>query len=198
MQEVAPDLKASHLVREDLLADAQREGTAGAPLIARIEKAMKDAGAGGAAVVVCTCSTIGGVAEAMDPGTGFKAARIDRAMADQAVGDGRPVLLVAALEGTLGPTRSLLQTSAERLGTSPHIETLVVEQAWQHFLSGEQARYIQAIVDAVVAANAASCIVVLAQASMAPAAQVLAARGITALSSPRPGVEHAVALRAES
>src|SRR5471032_2628384 len=77
MQEVAPDLSDSHLVREDLLADAQRDGTQGAELISRIEDAMRDAGASGAAVVVCTCSTIGGVAEAMEGHAGFKAARID-------------------------------------------------------------------------------------------------------------------------
>ena len=198
MREVAPDLKVTHVVREDLLADAQREGTEGARLVARIRKAMSDAGASGAAVVVCTCSTIGGVAESMETGAAFKAARIDRAMADRAVGSGRPVLLVAALESTLGPTRALLETSARRLGTNPVIESLVIKDAWQHFLSGEQGKYMEAIVGAVSQANAASSMVVLAQASMAPAAQALAKLGITALSSPRLGVEHAVALCAEN
>lgn len=195
MQEVAPGLKATHVVREDLLADAQREGTQSAPLVARIRQAMTEAGAGGAAVVVCTCSTIGGVAEAMQTAA-FKAARIDRAMADRAVSSGRPVLLVAALESTLAPTRVLLETSAGRLGTSPRIESLVVKDAWQHFQCGDRAAYIKAIVEAVSAANAASSIVVLAQASMAPAAQALVELGITALSSPRLGVEHAVAMLA--
>src|SRR6476661_1546288 len=84
MQEVAPDLRVSHIVREDLLADAQRDGIGDSSLIARIRKAMTDAGASGAAVVVCTCSTIGGVAESMNTEGAFIAARIDRAMADKA------------------------------------------------------------------------------------------------------------------
>ncbi len=194
MQEMAPALRVAHVVREDLLADAQRDGTQGAALIARIERAMADAGAGGAPVVVCTCSTIGGVAEAMDTGGAFKAARVDRAMADAAVQSGRTVLLVAALESTLGPTTALLQSSAERLGTRPRIEPLLVPDAWRHFLAGDQASYVNAIVKAVSQADAASKVVVLAQASMAQAAEPLAQMGITALSSPKLGVAHAVAL----
>ncbi len=196
MAELAPGLRASHVVREDLLVDAQREGTQDPQLVARIGKAMEEAGAGGAGVVVCTCSTIGGVAEAVDTAGRFSAARIDRAMANKAVASGRPVLLVAALESTLGPTRALLESSSQRLGTSAAIETLVVPDAWTHFLSGDTAAYLDAIVKAVAAAGAVSKTVVLAQASMAPAAQSLARLGITALSSPRLGVQQAVALHA--
>jgi hypothetical protein len=197
MQDIAPKLKVAHLVREDLLADAQKEGVEDENLIARIRKAMSDASESGAAIVVCTCSTIGGVAESMHTGETFKPARIDRAMADRAVAGDGPVLLVAALESTLGPTRTLLESSAERLGTKPAIESLVVKDAWQHLLADEQGKYIEAIVRAVSKAKGPSGVVVLAQASMAPAAEPLGKLGITALSSPRLGVEHAVALCAE-
>ena len=197
MQEMAPGLRAAHVVREDLLADAQREGADNAALGERIRKAMADTGAGGAPVVVCTCSTIGGVAESVQADA-FSATRIDRAMADRAVGSGKPILLVAALESTLGPTKALLLSSADRQGVAPSIENLVVKDAWTHFSSGDQARYIESIVAAVAGADAASRTVVLAQASMAPAAPALAKLGITALSSPRLGVEHAVALHAKA
>jgi hypothetical protein len=198
MREAAPALRITHVVREQLLTDAQRDGTESAALIGRIQRAMAEAGASGAAVVVCTCSTIGGVAEAMDTGGAFRATRIDRAMADTAVKSGRTVLLVAAVESTLAPTAALLQLSAQRLGTNLRIEHLLVPDAWPHFLGGDQASYIGAIVRAVSEASAASKVVVLAQASMAPAAGTLAAMGIAALSSPGLGVEHAVALHAES
>ncbi|HEX3140224.1 MAG TPA: Asp/Glu/hydantoin racemase, partial [Rhizobacter sp.] len=65
--------------------------------------------------------------------------------------------------------------------------------AWAHFQAGRQGDYLQAIVEAVANAPATES-VVLAQASMAPAAELLAARGITALTSPRLGVEHAVSI----
>lgn len=196
MREVAPGLRAVHFVHEDLLADARRQGVRDAGLVARIEGAMTRARESGAPVVVCTCSTIGGVAEAMDTGGAFTAARIDRAMADEAVRGGGLVLVAAALESTLGPTLDLIRGSAARLGTHPALETLVVADAWAHFEAGDQPRYIDSIVQAVAQAHAPSALVVLAQASMAPAAGLLAGRGIRALSSPRLGVEHAVALLA--
>jgi hypothetical protein len=197
VQEAAPGLRIAHIVREDLLADAQRAGAGDVALAARIEAAMRDAGATGAKVVVCTCSTIGGVAEAVESGA-FSATRVDRAMADRAVTQGRPVLMVAALESTLAPTLELLKSSALRLGTDPHIRSLVAGDAWAYFLAGDIEMYVEVIVDAIRRAGASSSVVVLAQASMAPAAQVLEKLGITALSSPRLGVEHAVALHGEA
>ncbi len=196
MQEVAPGLRAAHFVHEALLADAQRVGASDPPLAGRIREAMRKARASGAPVVMCTCSTIGGIAETMDTAGAFITARIDRAMADEAVRNGGPGLLCAAPESTLGPTRELLRASAESLGTDPVIESLVVTEAWPHFMSGDQAAYIEGIVAAVSNADAAGCVIVLAQASMAPAAGALAALGILALSSPRLGVERAVALHA--
>jgi len=194
MRELAPDLRVTHVVREDLLADAQAEGADNPPLVARIRQAMGDAGASGASVVVCTCSTIGGAAEDAGVPGGAHAARIDRAMADQAVRHGGKVLLVAALQSTLAPTAALLQSSADRVGVRIEIELLVVAGAWPHFQAGRHGDYIAAITDAVAQADVEAGVVVLAQASMAPAAERLAERGITALASPRLGVAHAVAL----
>lgn len=196
MREAAPGLSVRHVVREDLLADAQRTGADDPALVARIGSAMRDAGATGAKVVVCTCSTIGGAAEAVQEA--FKATRIDRAMADRAVTAGKPVLMVAALESTLAPTLALLASSAGRLGVRPETRTLVVKDAWPHFLAGDTAGYVAAIVDAVSNAGVRDCIVVLAQASMAPAAAALEGLGITALSSPRLGVAKALELHAGS
>jgi hypothetical protein len=196
IRDAAPGLSVRHDVREDLLADAQHTGANDLTLVARINEAMRDAGSTGAKVVVCTCSTIGGPAEGAQGA--FRATRIDRAMADKAVTAGRPVLMVAALESTLAPTLALLESSASRLGMKPEIRTLVVEGAWAHFLAGDTPGYANAIVEAIGKAWASDSIVVLAQASMAPAAEPLARRGITALSSPQLGVAHALALHGKS
>lgn len=191
MRTAAPELRVAHVVREDLLADAQRDGVGSPPLMARVQQALAGADA---RVVVCTCSTLGGIAEDTPTGGAFRVTRIDRAMADAAARGGPRLLLVAALPSTLQPTTALLQSSAERLGTSVVIETLLVADAWPHFQAGRQRDYIDAIVAAVLQAAAGADSVVLAQASMAPAAALLAERGISALTSPRLGVQHAIAL----
>lgn len=192
--ELAPGLRVAHSVREDLLADAQQEGIDNPSLIARVCRALADAAAGGTKVVVCTCSTLGGIAENTPTGGAFRVTRIDRAMADAAARGGPRLLVVAALSSTLQPTAALLQSSAERLGTSVVIETLLVADAWSHFQADRQRDYIDAIVVAVARAAAGADSVVLAQASMAPAAEQLAAHGISGLTSPRLGVQHAIAL----
>lgn len=58
----------------------------------------------GARAVLCTCSTIGGVAEAAGAGSGVAVLRVDRLMAAAAVAAGPRVVVLAALESTLGPT----------------------------------------------------------------------------------------------
>ncbi|MEO8155211.1 MAG: Asp/Glu/hydantoin racemase [Rhizobacter sp.] len=194
MQTLAPDLRVSHSVREDLLADAQKEGIDSTPLIARVREALAEVAATGAAVVVCTCSTLGAIAESTDTGGAFHSSRIDRAMADEAVRHGPKVLLVAALQSTLAPTAALLQSSADRLGTSIELDSLVVEGAWSHFQAGRHGDYIDAIAAAVARAAVRADIIVLAQASMAPAADLLGQRGVIALTSPRLGVQHAIML----
>jgi hypothetical protein len=197
MHALAPGLRVAHSVREDLLADAQQQGADSPGVIARVRGALADACSSGAAVVVCTCSTLGGLAEGADAFSAVHITRIDRAMADRAARQGPRVLLVAALPSTLAPSLALLQSSADRLGTAIEIDPLVVAQAWPHFQAGRQGDYIASIVAAVVQAAARADVVVLAQASMAPAAELLVQRGIAALASPRLGVEHAIALHGQ-
>jgi hypothetical protein len=193
LKEVAPQRRAVHIVREDLLAQAQRVGIRDAGLAAEVQAALKRA-AGDGGVVVCTCSTLGGLAESTGAVEGVPVTRIDRAMADQAVQRGAPVLMVAALQSTLQPTETLLRSSAHRLGLPLVLRSLWVEPAWPHFEAGRHDDYIAAIVTAVRAAVQAGETVVLAQASMAPAAEHLVQLGITTLTSPRLGVAHAVGL----
>ncbi len=195
VREIAPDLRVRHAVREDLLADARVVGVDDAGLIARVHHAMHEAASSGATVVVCTCSTIGAIAERTATGGAFKALRIDRAMADRAVRTGPRVLIVAALESTLAPTTALVLSAAQNAGVEVRPSQLLVEQAWSLFQSGDITGYVETLAGAIRAkANSAdgTDVVVLAQASMAPVEKALADLGIDVLSSPAPGVGFAV------
>lgn len=194
LRTLSPHTHATHLVREDLLAQAQAEGVDNPRLILRVQAALDEAAASGASVVVCTCSTLGGIAEAYDGEAPFRVTRIDRAMSDRAVRGGGTVLLVAALASTLDPTAALLASSSATLGVAVTIRTLLVADAWPHFLAGDIEAYVAAIVAAVAPLGPSVDAVVLAQASMAEAAAKLEALGIRSLSSPRLGVEHALEL----
>ncbi|MGX9772275.1 Asp/Glu/hydantoin racemase [Janthinobacterium aestuarii] len=192
----APGMVAEHHVDEALLAAAQQAGADEAALERRIHAAMAAAAANGAAVVVCTCSTIGAAAERTPTGGRYTAMRIDRAMADAAVLAGPRILVVAALASTLAPTTRLLQESAAALDRPIQLQSLLAEGAWTHFQAGDHATYIGAIagcITATLATAPATDVIVLAQASMAPAAQALQELGVPVLSSPSLGVARALA-----
>lgn len=189
---LASDVTVDHVVREDLLRDARILGADHADVSPLVTAAMSDAAAAGAAVVVCTCSTIGGVAERADIANGVRVMRIDRPMADAAVAAGTRVLVVAALQSTLEPTVELIRDSAYRAGKAVVIERHWVATAWPLFEAGDTGAYVRALADDVRALLPGPDVVVLAQASMAGAAALLTDVRVPVLSSPAMGVRAAL------
>lgn len=195
-EEIAPAFRIRHVVDESLLADAREHGIT-ETLAKKVHGAVTQAAATGAAVVVCTCSTIGGLAESTETAGEFTAMRIDRAMADAAVSAGPRILVIAALASTLEPTRSLLHSSARNAKVHITVTDALVENAWESFLNGDQDTYHALVAEAVQAGLAVADVIVLAQASMAKVADAFSGRPVPVLSSPRLGVRAAVNLLAQ-
>ncbi len=179
-----------HIVVEELLSDARANGLTGA-LAERVAATLAEA-AEGASVIVCTCSTIGALAEAAAPQVGLPVLRVDRAMAERAVEHGSTILLAASLASTLGPTRLLLEEAAQ--GNAVIINAIECEGAWEYFEANDQMGYLERIersIRAAVQENRPD-VIVLAQASMAGVAERCADLGIPLLSSPALGVAAAI------
>ena len=193
LAEIAPGVAARHLVDESLLAEARGAGAITPALEQRIADALREASAPDGAVVLCTCSTIGGSAEAAGARGGLAVLRVDRPMAERAVTLGRRILVAAALSSTLAPTRELILEAARAAGKPIELTELLCEPAWALFERGDLAGYAQAIAEALRAAAGHADVIVLAQASMAAAAPLCAELGIPILSSPRLGLEAALA-----
>ena len=194
-----PLLPTRHAVREDLLAAARLHGPDDSNVRAGVEEAVRALLAGGAVVVLCTCSTIGATAEQVGAATGATILRVDRPMAERAVQLGRRIGVVAAVAATLAPTRALLHAAAVRAGRSVEVVEAFCTDAWDRFERGDVPGYLDAIATAALQAAEAADVVVLAQASMAPATARLEACPVPVLSSPQLGVEAAVrACRARS
>ncbi|MFG3350486.1 aspartate/glutamate racemase family protein [Streptomyces sp. NPDC048001] len=177
-----PGTALRHLVREDLLARARNEGTG------PVAGAVAAAAAGGARAVLCTCSTLGAVAEAAAARAGVPVLRVDRPMAAAAARLER-VAVVAALAATVGPTVALIREEAARSRTDPRLRTHLVPGAWHRFASGDREGYLDAVARAVDAVRDADA-VLLAQASMADAAE-RARTALPVLSSPASGLRAA-------
>ncbi|MGK3990089.1 hypothetical protein WME99_44005 [Sorangium sp. So ce136] len=191
LAEMAPTIPAKHTVDEGLLRDARASGLT--PEVARrIEQAILSAVAGGSAVVLCTCSTIGGCAERAGQDAGHPVLRVDRAMAERAVAAGGRILVAATLASTIAPTRELVLEVAGRAGRAISVAEALFEDAWAHFERGDQAGYLQAIAAKLRGVAPSADAVVLAQASMADAVALCPDLPVPVFSSPRPGLEAAI------
>jgi hypothetical protein len=134
-QSQAPHTPTLHRVEEALLAQARAEGITPA-LEGKVHQVLLELVAQGAKVIVCTCSTLGGIAETAQ--VGCTVLRVDRAMAQKALELGDTILLVAALESTLEPTRNLFIEVAEQAHQKVELLELCCKNAWVKFEAGNK------------------------------------------------------------
>lgn len=191
-EEILPEATLLHLVREDLLVNAQLAGGLTPEIEASTKDSLGDLAERGAAALLCTCSTLGPAVEAA--ALELPVVRVDRPMAEAAVAAGVRILVVAVLETTLVPTQALLEDAAARAGRSVSLELLALPEAWEAFEAGDQEAYERQIAEAVRSRAEGFDVVVLAQASMAGAAEALSDLDTPVLSSPRLAVERTAEL----
>jgi aspartate/glutamate racemase len=191
LAQVAPGVDGVHVVDEALLADAATQGL-DAGLLARLEGRLRELAQHAPGVIVCTCSTFSGHAERLSQQLGVRVLRIDRPLAERAVAHGGRIALVAAVSSTLAPTRALFEECATARGSAAVLVDAPCLEAWALFQRGEHAAYYAAIARHVRDIAGVVDVVVLAQASMAPAADLLPDLAIPVLTSPVLAVRRAV------
>lgn len=192
--ELAPEIPVQHQVDESLLQEARTAGEITPQLSRRIADTLQAACSAENCVVLCTCSTIGGCAEQLGQQLGHPVLRVDRAMAARAVALGPRIIVLAALESTLSPTRQLLQEVAASAAKPVVITALLCPGAWAKFEAGDLPGYHTLVAEQIRQAADQGDVIVLAQASMAGAAALCPDAASPILSSPRLGVEAAIQL----
>ncbi|MET9700702.1 aspartate/glutamate racemase family protein [Streptomyces sp. NPDC006529] len=189
-----PGTVLRHLVEPALL---DRARTAGPAAVAGEVRSLLAAAGGGDGPVLCTCSTIGAVAEGLGPALGRPVLRVDRPMAAAAVRTGPRVAVLATVESTLAPTLALLREEAAvldrvRPGSAAALSPRprVVPGAWERFEAGD-AEGCLALVAAAADAVTGADVIVLAQVSMAGAVDRVTTQ-VPLLTSPSAGLAAAV------
>jgi hypothetical protein len=159
VEDLAPRARALHRVCPRLLAEARAHG---------IDEALRDGLLGELRLliprtdaVVCTCSTLGAVAERLGARLSTPVLRVDRPMAEKVASHGGSVAVVASLESTLQPTCELLEEcGVTDLRPAPCLE------AWELLEAGDCAGYTARLACHVRELADEVDVVVLAQASM--------------------------------
>ena len=190
--EIAPDVPVRHLVRAALLTDAIDAGGLTDEIRARTRDALLEA-AEGARLVLCTCSTVGPGADDAAAKAGVPILRVDRPMAEAAVEAGRRITVAATLATTIGPTADLVAGAARRTGKEVEIGSVVFAEARARLVAGDAEGHERIIAEGLREAASSADAIVLAQASMTPALARCADIAIPLLTSPRSGLEAAIA-----
>ncbi|MGW6939171.1 aspartate/glutamate racemase family protein [Streptomyces xanthophaeus] len=186
-----PGAVLRHLVVPELLDRARTEGPeAVAPALLGLLTDAGPGGAGGPGPVLVTCSTLGAVAEGLTPALGAPVLRVDRPMAAAAVRTGPRIVVLATVESTRAPTEALL--AEEAAGAAVSVRTQLVAGAWERFAAGDTAGCL-ALVAAAADAVSDADVIVLAQVSIAAAADLVTTR-VPVLSSPATGLAAGLAL----
>lgn len=194
--EIAPQLADAHMVDAGLLAEAQAGGCSDDRLRGRVRDRLQELEAMQVDLTLCTCSTLGGLVESLGAELRTPVLRVDRPMAEAAVRRGRHIAVVATLPSTLAPTRALLQEVAAAADREVVVIDILCFDAWARFEAGDVSGYLELIERRIreLAKTLLIDVVVLAQASMAPAADLVKDITLPVLSSPRLAIEHAAAL----
>jgi hypothetical protein len=198
LAELAPDIPARHLMRDDLLKAAFAEGALTDAIRQQTSDLLYAEACDDAGLVVCTCSTIGpGADDAGEKSVaeGLAAVvRIDRPMAEDAVRRADHLVVAATFETTLTPTLDLVKQAAKDAGRQVTIEPCLIADGKRLFEAGDMEGYASAIAQGLQKAAKSTELIVLAQASMAPALDRLPAPlPVPVLSSPRSGIISAIA-----
>ncbi|MET4589835.1 aspartate/glutamate racemase family protein [Arthrobacter sp. 754] len=186
-RELVPSARTVHQVDPDVLELARQEGTADR-VRAVVAGHLFELREAGCEVILCTCSTLGEVAEQLSR-VRLDVIRIDRPMLRRAVTLGPRIGVVAALASTVEPTTRVLAEEAARTESAIAVEVCVVDGAWDAFLRGDAEDYRSRIATTALALSSRCDVVVLAQATMEPAAALLAGLTTPVLTSPRSAVE---------
>ncbi|MFB7251299.1 aspartate/glutamate racemase family protein [Microbacterium sp. NPDC056234] len=189
--EFLPGATVVNYLDDRIVADLGDEARA-ASVPERIEDLVRAAAAGGADAVMFTCSSISELAAPAAAAAGVSVLRVDEAMADAAVAAGRRIRVLATLPTTCRPTIGLIQERAVLAGAEPELTSEVIEGAFEAIVGGDRETHDRLVGAAIERGAAEADVVVLAQASMATAAEAVSV-DVPVLTSPRLGVERLAA-----
>lgn len=195
-QNLSSKAELTHRVESGLLERARRNGLEDV----RSETIAALTALSSADAVVCTCSTLGPLADELSK-TYKHIFRIDRPVMEHACLSGENILVAICLESTREATLALLNECALQMGRVIRPEIILCESAWPYFERGEMALFASEITETIKAAliqrENTDC-VVLAQASMRVAEDLLQNVGTSVVSSPLMAARRAIEIADKS
>jgi Asp/Glu/hydantoin racemase len=182
-----------HVVDEILLKVVLAEGRMTPFIYRRVAEHAVAAEETGADAVMLTCSSVAPSVDVARSMIGIPILRVDEAMVDRAISRGTHIGVAATAPTTLGPTTELVQARSREVGRDTQVDAVLCEGAYDALFTGDLETHDRIVRDALKELMIRNDVVLLAQASMARAADTIPAdeQAAPILSSPRLAVERA-------
>jgi Asp/Glu/hydantoin racemase len=182
-----PDVEVFNMVDESLIKNTIKANTVTPQTARRLIDHLKSAEEAGADAILVTCSSIGPAVEAAQQFINIPVIRVDVPLADKAIGIGSRIGVVATLPTTLEPTVALINRQAQRQGKAVDVVSTLCAGAFQAVAAGDTETHDRLVTAGIRELMAKVDVIVLAQASMARAANAIpeGERTVPILSSPQ-------------
>lgn len=181
-----------NMVDDSLIKDVIAHGELRPRTARRVAQLVAAAEDAGADVIMVTCSSIGPAVETAATLAEVPVLRVDRPMADQAVGMGSKIGVIATLPTTLQPTADLVRRCAQAAGKDVALTARLCEGAFDALMGGDAATHDAMVAEALKELGQRVDVIALAQASMARVVEGLpeADRRVPILASPPLAVDY--------
>lgn len=184
MRSELPGTDSFHVLNEGLLQDLLR-GADPRAVHARVAGQLRLAEAGGATLIVMTCSSTSPGVDIARADVQVPILKIDDPMADQAVATGRRIGLLCTATSTVEPSTALLLSHARRQGRDIEVVPVVCAEAYRALMAGDRPAHDALVAEAAAGLQGKVDVLVLAQASLAPLRETILGRlGCPVLASP--------------
>jgi hypothetical protein len=184
-------IRVVNLLDDSLLTDVIDANQVTVAVESRLRAYVEQAAVLGAGAVISCCSSIGEAMERIAGTAPLAVWRIDEAMAEEAVGRGYRIGVLATVATTLDPTVALIKRTASRQGRSVDVIPAVVEGAFAALRAGNEAVHDDRVRRGLEGLIRNCDLVVLAQASTARVAAAMTSYPLPILTSPVSGLRRA-------
>ncbi len=181
-----------HMVDESLIQDTIENDKLRKITMRRLLRMIESAADAGADAVLVTCSSIGPAVTAAQALFDIPIIRVDEAMAEVAIAQGKRIGVLATLRTTLEPTLALVRGKAAASGKEVTIVDHLCQGAFEAVLSGDTATHDRIVSAALLDLANRVDVIVLAQASMARVVATLppGSLHVPVISSPTLAIQH--------
>jgi Asp/Glu/hydantoin racemase len=162
-----PEVRCFNLVDDALVGDIMRAGSIQPGIRRRVASYLMAGEQAGADQLLVTCSSIGPAVEWASSSVSVPVMRVDQPMADQAIGIGHQIGVVATLPTTLNPTLDLIERRSARVYAQTKVRDVLVEGAFDALMAQDPELHDRLVGEALIQLSKQVDVIVLAQASMA-------------------------------